>query len=92
MDTPTFLTGKNEEIQNFLELQNQELIDTFTNVGWKLEILTNAIVTQITDMNYTPILPFGTIWANSDEGKLQFISVAAVAGTSDATVETITSA
>lgn len=91
MDLPTFLQGSNEEIQDFLELQSQELLETFTPRGWKPEILTNAIVTQITDMNYAPVLPFGTFWANIDLGKLQFIAVPAVLGVSNAVVETITS-
>lgn len=91
MDLPTYLRGTNEENQDYFEQQSQELGNTFTTFGWKLPINTNAIVTTIIDMDYDPPLPFGTLWANSDLGKLQFISVAAVLGVSPATVETITS-
>lgn len=91
MDLPTFLRGTNEENQDYFEQQSQELNTTFTPRGWKLEILTNAIVAEISSMNYVDVLPFGTIWANSDLGKLQFIAVAAVFGVSNATVETVTS-
>jgi hypothetical protein len=89
-DIPTILKGEYEE--DYQRQLNQSLLETLSNSGWTLPPLTNAEVATITSYTFERIMPFGTQWANSDIGKMQFITVPADPLTlTNATIETINS-
>jgi hypothetical protein len=88
---PQFLYSTIEELQRFIALLVQQMQTALSDNGWQPPVLTNAMVAQITASTFLPVMQFGTFWANSDIGKLQFISAPAVAGISNATIQTITS-
>jgi hypothetical protein len=89
-DIPTILRGPYEE--DYQRQLNQALLESLSNNGWTLPILSNALVAIVTSYTFPRVMPFGTLWANSTVGKLQFISVPAnPATTTNATIETITS-
>jgi hypothetical protein len=90
-DIPTILKGEYEP--DFQRQQNQALLELLSNNGWTLPQLTNADVAIITSYTFERVMPFGTQWANSDVGKMQFITIPADPDTlTNATIETITSA
>jgi hypothetical protein len=89
-DIPTILKGEYEE--DFQRQQNQTLREVLSVNGWTLPPLTNAEVAIVTSYTFERVMPFGTQWANSDLGKMQFITIPADPDTlTNATIETITS-
>ena len=88
MDLVTYLRGVDQE--DYQEQLNQTLRFNLGNNGFLLPNVTNAGVTEITNKNYVPVLPVGTTWFNTDVVAPQVITVAAVPGTSNATIMTYT--
>ena len=60
MDLVTYLRGVDQE--DYQEQLNQTLRFNLGNNGFLLPNVTAAGVTQITGMNYVPVLPVGTTW------------------------------
>lgn len=100
MNIPQFIYGANDDLQRYFALLVQQLQMGLTNQGWTLPVLTQTQVTEVINGTvvpyFSPVMPIGTIWFNSSSaspnGKIQVITVAAVPGTSNAVIETVTSA
>lgn len=96
MNIPQYIYGSNDELQRYFALLIQAMQGALSNNGWTIPPLTNAQVTIITNGTifpyFDPVMPEFTIWGNTTIGKLQFITIPAVPGISNATIETITSA
>lgn len=92
MNIPAYMTGYNEDYQQDL---NQTLRDGLGSTGFQITSLTAAEVATVIswEFNQARLLPPGTFWFNSTLGKMQFITVSANPDTTtDATIETVTSA
>ena len=89
-DIPTILKGPYEE--DYQRQLNQELQFAIGDTGYKITPLSTARITTITSMGFRPPLPVGSVFFDTDVAKLKVIVVAAVLDTSNAVLETITSA
>jgi hypothetical protein len=96
MNVPQYLYGSNDELQRYFALLVQAMQGALSNNGWTVPQLTATEVTKVTNGTikpyFSPVMPMFTLWGNTTIGKLQFITVPAVPGVSNATIETITSA
>jgi len=96
MKVPQYIYGSNEELQRYFALLVQSMQGSLSDNGWTVPQLTTPQVTIITNGTifpyFDPVMPMFTLWGNTTIGKLQFITIPAVPGVSNATIETITSA
>lgn len=98
MKVPQYIYSVNyDDLQRYLALFIQQCQADLSENGWQIPVLTNAQRDIIIDSTFMPVMRFGTLWANSDIGKLQFITAQAIpdglpGGPANATYETIMSA
>jgi hypothetical protein len=93
MKLPQYLYGDNDDIQRYFALLLQILSLGLSDNGWTIPQQSASNIGIITNWAFTPVMPAGTIWFNTDINKLEFITVPAnPSTTTNATTETITSA
>jgi hypothetical protein len=91
MNVPQYLYGSNEELQRYFALLVQAMQTALSDNGWTVPQQPTTNITTITGRNFLPVMPVGTIFFDNTINKLKVITVAAVSGTSDAVVQTVTS-
>lgn len=91
-DIPTFLKGEYKENWDYHEQTQQTLRDNIGPNGFVISPLTMVQVAIITGMNFQPVLQAGTMFFVTDYSPPTWagISVAAVLGSSNATLVTFT--
>ncbi len=89
MEIPTILSGEYEA--DFQQQQNQTLRTLLSTTGWRQPPLTTAQRNMILSYTWSPVLPVGTFWFNTDVGAPEVIVTQAVPSTStNATYKTYT--
>ncbi len=95
MKVPQYIYGTIQELQRYFALAIQAMQSALSDNGWTIPQQTNATISIIINGTvvpyFEPVMPAGTIWFNTDVGKLQVLVTAAVPGTSNGVVQTITS-